>query len=396
MEQRGISIQNAGTELVNTTLMIVDIGSFGNDRVWRDIQKTVVLKHDTTSGWIITDANQGTVYYHQVEKVSTNLDPWSVTYTVDKGVSPAPTLTAFDDPNIQVVIGAPVTEVDPSTGDKITKVTTTYQNVVTNDRYSCVEVSREKYSYISTPVERYDTVNLTLNKVYRFTFVKDFNRDLGYIADTEDENYSVMRGIYRVDKILSYRDIISSGIDIYNNLYAPIGIPKQVYDKDEPTFQNTMFYKLVDPRSEDVVIYMPLSFISGTPDGSVERYDKLLLAINLGVFSSTEMIAEMLDIFKELLRVKWGIYPDGVQFPEDMELVQFQRYDSLWLTTDDYNLLDAARKEVISGSDDEITSSESVLEKLFGSEMNKLKSENDTLKKKISAYEDIITNTKQG
>ena len=395
MEQRGISILNAGTELVNTTLMIVDIGSSGNDRVWRDVQKTVVVKHDTTSGWVITNADQSVVYYKQIGEVASAIDPWDATYTVVKGVSPAPTLSAFDDPNIQVVVGSPITETDPATGDKITKVTTTYQNVITGDRYSITDVSRERYSYITTPVERYDTVNLTLNKVYRFTFVKDFNRDLGYIADTEDENYSVMRGIYRVDKILSYRDIISSGIDIYNNLYAPIGIPKSVYEQDEPSFQNTMFYKLVDPRNEDVVIYMPLSFISGTPDGSVDRYDKLLLSINLGVFSSTEMIADMLNIFKDLLKARWGIYPDGEQFPEDAELVQFQRYDSLWLTTEDYKLLDDARDEVISSSEASASYS-NLLESLFGSEMNKLKTENNTLKAKISAYEDIITKNKQG
>ena len=234
-------------------------------------------------------------------------------------------------------------------------------------------------------MERYDTVNLTLGKVYRFTFVKDFE-DLGYISDTKDENYSVMRGIYRVDKILSYKDVISNGIDVYNNLYVPSGVPKAVYTKDEPTFQNTMFYKLVDPRNEDIVLYMPLSFISGTPDGSIAKYDKLLMSINLGVFSSTEMIADMIDIIKELLKARWGIYADGDQFPEDMELVQFQRYDSLWLTTEDYDLIDKARQEVISDT------SSTLLDKLFGSEMNKLKSENQTLKAKISAYEDIITN----
>ena len=389
MEQRGISIQGAGTELVNTTLMITDIGSSGNDRVWKDVQKTIVLKYDTTNGWMITDSNQSTTYYQQSTQSDSAVDPWSVVYSPVSGISPAPTLSSYDDPNIQVVVGSPVSETDPETGDKITKTTTTYRNIITNDRYSYTEVSRESYSYVTTPVERYDTVNLSLNKVYRFTFVKDFE-DLGYIADTEDEKYSVMRGIYRVDKILSYKDVISNGIDVYNNLYVPIGVPKKVYEKDEPTFQNTMFYKLVDPRNEDVVIYMPLSFISGTPDGSVEQYDKLLLAINLGVFSSTDMLADMIDIIKDLLKSRWGIYDDGDQFPEGTELVQFQRYDSLWLTTEDYELLNNAREEAIS------TTSTTLLDKLFSSEMNKLKSENDTLKAKISAYEDIITKNKQG
>ncbi len=386
MEQRGINIAGAGVEAVNTSLMIADPTAEGNQRVWSDVDKKVTVKHDATRGWIITSHDQSKIYYTESNTSNTYTDPWSVTYALGTdGLSPTPSMTSFDDPNIHITIGEPVTETDPETGDKITKTTTTVYNAVTNDRFVSVQTERERYNYVTTPVERYDTVNLTLGKVYRFTFVKDFE-DLGYISDTKDENYSVMRGIYRVDKILSYKDVISNGIDVYNNLYVPSGVPKAVYTKDEPTFQNTMFYKLVDPRNEDIVLYMPLSFISGTPDGSIAKYDKLLMSINLGVFSSTEMIADMIDIIKELLKARWGIYADGDQFPEDMELVQFQRYDSLWLTTEDYDLIDKARQEVISDT------SSTLLDKLFGSEMNKLKSENQTLKAKISAYEDIITN----
>ena len=387
MEQRGINIAGAGVEAVNTSLMITDPTTEGNQRVWCDVDKKVTVKHDATRGWIITSYDQSKIYYTESNpSANTYTDPWSVTYVVGTdGLSPNPSMTSFNDPNIHITIGEPVTETDPETGDKITKTTTTVYNAVTNDRFVSVQTERERYNYITTPVERYDTVNLTLGKVYRFTFVKDFE-DLGYISDTKDENYSVMRGIYRVDKILSYKDVISNGIDVYNNLYIPSGVPKSVYTKDEPTFQNTMFYKLVDPRNEDTVLYMPLSFISGTPDGSIAKYDKLLMSINLGVFSSTEMIADMIDIIKELLKARWGIYADGDQFPEDMELVQFQRYDSLWLTTEDYDLIDRARQDVISDT------SSTLLDKLFGSEMNKLKSENQTLKAKISAYEDIITN----
>lgn len=387
MEQRGINIAGAGVEAVNTSLMITDPTTEGNQRVWSDVDKKITVKHDATRGWIITSHDQSKIYYTESNtSANTYTDPWSVTYALGTdGLSPNPSMTSFNDPNIHITIGEPVTETDPETGDKITKTTTTVYNAVTNDRFVSVQTERERYNYVTTPVERYDTVNLTLGKVYRFTFVKDFE-DLGYISDTKDENYSVMRGIYRVDKILSYKDVISNGIDVYNNLYVPSGVPKAVYTKDEPTFQNTMFYKLVDPRNEDIVLYMPLSFISGTPDGSIAKYDKLLMSINLGVFSSTEMIADMIDIIKELLKARWGIYADGDQFPEDMELVQFQRYDSLWLTTEDYDLIDKARQEVISDT------SSTLLDKLFGSEMNKLKSENQTLKAKISAYEDIITN----
>lgn len=391
MEQRGIRIAGAGTEAVNVNLTIIDPSASGNTRQWCDIDQQIKLLHISGRGWVITSYDGLTSYYSENNPSTTAVDPWSIVFVVntnDQGIAPVPVLEAYDDPNIQITVGKASTTTDPVTGDTITTQTVTYYNAITNYRYSHTNETRTKTAYETKTTERYDTVNLALGKIYRFSFVKDFER-LGYVRESGHPNHSVYCGVYRVDKILSYKDVLSTGIDVYNNLYAPMSVPKSVYEKDEPTFQNTMFYKLVDPRKEDVMIYMPLSFVDGTPDGSIARYDKLIMGINLGVFSDLEMITDMITLFTELLEVKYGIKADGTQFPEGKELVQLNRYDDVYLTTDEYDLINNARSAVMTEA-----SSTPFLNRVFESEMNQLRTENLNLRSKLEAYETAITNIK--
>ena len=228
-----------------------------------------------------------------------------------------------------------------------------------------------------------------LGNIYRFQFIRDFE-DLGYIADDKDERYSIHKGIYRVDKILSYLELVAGGIDLYTNLYAPLGLSKEYYQRDEPSFKGKTFYKLVDPKNTNVVIYMPISFIKGTPNNAVAEYSKLLLTIDLGVFSDTEMLVDMLDIFLGLLKARWGITPKSVYNTEDPQaddaIIQFQTYDSVWLTTDEYELLESLRDNEKKNA----LATSTVLQKLVTSELNRYVAENDKLRTQNQAYEEII------
>lgn len=397
MEQRGIRITGAGTAVVNQNLTVVDPSTSGNAREWSGIadklDQRVVVYYLSGRGWVIASYDRLKIYYSEYQPTTEVTDPWNVTYAVDTekgdiGEDSAPTLAAFDDPNIQITVGEPVTSTDPVTGDLITTQSVMYYNAFTNYRFSETNRTVTKTNYNTLTTQRYDTVNLILGKIYRFTFVKDFEK-LGYSRDPDSPYHDVYCGVYRVDKILSYKDVLSSGIDVYNNLYAPIGVAKDVYNKDEPSFQNTMFYKLVDPRNEDIVIYIPLSFVDGVPDGSIARYDKLILGINLGVFSDLEMVTDMIMLLTELLEVRYGIKADGKQFPADKELVKINRYDDIYLTTEEYESINQARQEVIDDTPGEL-----LIDKLFNTEMKQLIAENDSLKVKLAAYEKAIENIK--
>lgn len=397
MEQRGIRITGAGTAVVNQNLTVVDPSTSGNAREWSGIadklDQRVVVYYLSGRGWVIASYDRLKIYYSEYQPTTEVTDPWNVTYAVDTekgdiGEDNAPILAAFDDPNIQITVGEPVTSTDPVTGDLITTQSVMYYNAFTNYRFSETNRTVTKTNYNTLTTQRYDTVNLILGKIYRFTFVKDFEK-LGYSRDPDSPYHDVYCGVYRVDKILSYKDVLSSGIDVYNNLYAPIGVAKDVYNKDEPSFQNTMFYKLVDPRNEDIVIYIPLSFVDGVPDGSIARYDKLILGINLGVFSDLEMVTDMIMLLTELLEVRYGIKADGKQFPADKELVKINRYDDIYLTTEEYESINQARQEVIDDTPGEL-----LIDKLFNTEMKQLIAENDSLKVKLAAYEKAIENIK--
>ena len=61
----------------------------------------------------------------------------------------------------------------------------------------------------------------------------------------------------------------------------------------------------------------------------------------------------------------------------------------MYLTTEEYNLLDEARQSVIENA-----SSTEFLDRVFESEMNTLRTENASLKARLEAYEQAITNIK--
>lgn len=397
METRGIKITGSPIAALNVSLTIIDPGSSGNDRTWMDMDKTlndrVVVYYSKTNGWVIATridgSNVDTIYFYQDNPTSTFVDPWDAKYVPDPThagteANVVQTLQPFSDPNISVMEGNPVTSTDPVTGDMITTQTITYYNSFTNYRFAETNKTVTRTKYEITETKRYDTVNLTLGKIYRFSFVKDFEK-LGYGRSEDSPYHDVYCGVYRVDKILSYKDVLSSGIDVYHNLYEPANVPKEMYDIDEPSFQNTMFYKLVDPRNEDKVIYIPLSFVDGVPDGSIARYDKLILGINLGVFSDLGMISDMILVMEELLKVKYGIYADGKQFAEGTELISINRYDDVYLTTDEYNVINNARQTTVA----EVPNAP-LLDQLFTSKMQALISENASLVAKNAAYERII------
>lgn len=392
MEQRGIHITPQGESDPKATLTIVDPSTSGNARCWLDDEKQIKVCYVDDHGWCIRTADNKTCYFSENNPGKVEIDPWDaefVKHEGDQGAEKPPVLKAFDDPNIQIVQGPITSTIEPGTSNTVSTQTITYLNVKTNYRFSETIRTVTKMEFATKELPRYDTVNLALGKTYRFTFVKDFE-SLGYVRDENSPYHSVYCGLYRVDKILSYKDVISSGIDVYNNLYAPIGVGKDVYEKDEPTFQNTMFYKLVDPRNEDTVVYVPLSFVEGTPDGSVARYDKIIMGINLGVFSDLDMVSDMVQLFEALLEVKYGIKADGKQFAKDTELVQLNRYDDVYLTTDEYNLINDARSSVMQDA-----AKSDVLKKLFTSEMNDLYTENARLREQLAAYENVIKNKKK-
>ena len=239
----------------------------------------------------------------------------------------------WDESSFSTTISDPVVDEEAGTTTTVTKTT----NLVTGDVYTETNVVRTKNVYVQKQLVRYDNMNLTIGRVYRFQFVSDFEQ-LGYRPTVEDQPLN--SGIYRLDKVLQYLELATSGIDLYANLYQPLAISKDVYNSDLNNLADDIVYKLVDPTDESVVYYMPQSFIKDS-DPSVEKYNKLLLTIDLGIQSDPDKFSEIQSIMEQMFEKMWGITPQG-----DNPLATVAIYDHIWLTTTQMEQIEKAREEV--------------------------------------------------
>ena len=213
----------------------------------------------------------------------------------------------------------------------------------------------EQVTFTNEILPRYTSANLLLGQVYRFKFLGDF-APLGFVSGTTDFS----KGIYRVDQILSYREVIAQGIDLYKNLYDGLKISRAVFTRDEALFagadpdadpnvpptseSNTtvqcMFYKLVDPKDTSVVYYMPEIFIKDHPDTNVSKYSKVVLSVPLGTFANAGALNTLNTEIAALLEKRYGIKTTA----------KVLIYNDVYLTTLDYENILAAREETKASS----------------------------------------------
>ena len=153
-------------------------------------------------------------------------------------------------------------------------------------------------------------------------------------------------------------DLVKSGIDIYANLYKPLNIAKEIFEEDEKSFADVMFYRLTNVYDESQVLYMPATFINGTPSSSVDAYGKYLVTVDLGIHQDIDMLKDLLDDISLLLEAKYGIkrevYAKDENIPVDMtnpdtyeqgpEIIKFVKYDTVYMEVDDYDTIEKGRK----------------------------------------------------
>ena len=283
-----------------------------------------------------------------------------------------PSIDYWDESSFVTETSDPI--VDETEGTVTTVTTTT--NIVTGSIYKETNVVRTKVVYKTKEKIRYDNMNLSIGKVYRFQFVSDF-KNLGYIP--HKENQPLTAGIFKVDKVMSYLDAVASGIDIYANLYQPLGVSKEVFTDDIPRIADSMIYRLVDPVDKSRVYFVPQTFIEGTPDPSVDEYNKMLLTINLGIHSDPDLLSDITSTLTKLFEKMWGILPEG-----NSNLVELTTYDHVWLTLDQQRAIDKARKNIAEASAVDLSA-------IFDLDANNaFYLENLRLKGRVGALEEIV------
>lgn len=407
METRGITFGGAGSDIVNGNYYLYeDLVATGYKRQWLNTNSTILLHYNGTN-WVLTDVDKTTTYYVCMAGTSNPIvDPWDDTGVwisdPDKyaGASPAPIISIFDNPNIIVEVADPIEEIDETTNTKVITTVTTYTDTLTGNVRRESEIVREKIAYTTKETERYFNFNLAVGHVYRFSFIGEF-KSLGYvpssqsvdtpeapseIVTTEEENEN--HGIYKLTRIMSYYDLISSGIDLYANLYQPLGLPKELFLHDQDNINQGCIYELVDPTDSKKLLYMPIFFIDGTPDASVEEYNRLMMVLDLGIYADPSIVAELEELVTHILLCRFGL--DNTQNVNPSKLV---RGDSVWMTTTDYDKLNDVR-EFNKQSQAASEAYGKLEERLFTAEVSRLKLVNMRLAAQVEAYEKIITKQK--
>ena len=273
----------------------------------------------------------------------------------------------------------------------ITRITTT----TTNNRTGEVTTNTEETVTVSGSSiqehKRYSIPEVEAGKIYRFSFVGDFYR-LGYNNPNSDdyvedgiEDADITRGVYRLDGTTTYYDLVVGGVDIYQNLYLPLGISKDVFELDKKRWHNgDIWYKLVDPVQDSIVYYVPTSIISGVPDGNVSEFKRYQLIIDIGIFNDPELLTEIITCVNMLFKAHFGI-------PTSATLAA---YDSVWLPNKYYEWLDSERK--LSINTFMTTNAPQYFNTLFFNEYNALAKENSSLKASLDTYEQLIGQMSNG
>lgn len=299
-----------------------------------------------------------------------------------EGNTTSAVLEYWDASSFVTEVSEPVVDEEAGT---VTTVTTT-TNMVTGAVYKETSVVRTKTVYESKELIRYDPINLALNKVYRFKFISDF-KPLGYQTEADGtpvEGQPENAGIYRVDKILSYRDLVLGGIDLYANLYQPLGIAKEVYEKDvKERLSGASIYRLIDPTDKSRVFYMPQPFLDDTPDPSVDVYYKTQVVLDLGIIRDPEMLEDIENILTETIEKMYGIKP-----AEGEKLVTLNTTTSVWLTESQMKELEELREQIKKDSKVDLVSLYSL------TTTNEIYVENRRLKGRVASLEELLTQLK--
>lgn len=376
-----LRVANAGVTSCNGDYALINDLKTGTDRIWMLDERYRVYYRD---GWRLANADITTVYYKLMMTVEVNGEvivgssgigvenPWDTENAVWVATQESHgALPVINPVEVDNTIVETYTEMEGEQEVEVRKITNLVTGYVRYER----TVHKVEYDHQISVHDRYTAPMLTLGRVYQFQFVSDF-AILGYQPDVEDSD--PLAGIYRVDRMISYFDLTVTGIDLYKSLYEPLGLSYELYDKDFDKLGDMMVYKLTDVRDESSNVYMPLMFIEGTPNSSINQYDKVMLSIDIGAQFDKDLLKSVRDTLSSVLKAKWGITSS----------TNLGVYDKVWMPEDHYASLvedrDELKKEIYR------TQGNVLADTLFYVEENLLFKKYRSILEKLALYEEII------
>lgn len=196
-------------------------------------------------------------------------------------------------------------------------------------------------------------VPINVNTTYAFNF------------DTPLDKFS---GIYTVNAILNYSELMDASVDLLADTFAPVGMPLEQYNSILPKLRKSNTYKLISPENKDLVIYIPELYVTQVPNHNVKKYYEIVLAVNIDILDDTPKLASVVSSTIDNVQATLGITTK----PKIFEL------RGIWLTKEQY-------QEILAGRE-----ANANLSTNYFTESVRLRKEVDALRSKLAAYEDII------
>ena len=194
----------------------------------------------------------------------------------------------------------------------------------------------------------------TVGVVYKFTFL---------------DRFTILDGIYRLIKLMTYDEFLEEGGDLLTQVYEPCGLTESDVNDDLETIKASKIMKLKSPETKgSTLLYMPLCFMETTPDHNVQCYYKFGVTAYVGITSDPNTLDEVKNTIIDRCKSMLGINPDPALITVGEE----------WLTDSEYQAELERREAVKTGVVN------------YFSENARLLKENSSLKSKLEAYEEII------
>ena len=243
---------------------------------------------------------------------------------------------------------------------------------------------------------------LMLGSIYRLKLKGRFERH-GVCSTAGAKCLHPGNGVFRLEQISTFRDLVRAGIDLLNNFFTPVGISEDEYrayfsdkpaDEYEPeyvkqtvvstktekesytpegttetvtkdivkvttteifkesgrsilkkhaddsiAYANYPIYKFSDVVDSEDIIYVPELAIDGFPEIDISAYRDLSLVFNLGLFDKPEQLDPMLLAIRERMAI-YGIRPKNIKLYST---------GTKWLNPDEYNAVKALRQPTVTG-----------------------------------------------
>ena len=220
---------------------------------------------------------------------------------------------------------------------------------------------------------------LAVGGTYRFTFKPEFVRH--GVCPSGVECLHKGGGVFKVQQICTYVEILQANINLYANFFAPLGystdeyqkyyngkpedqytpeytalqVPVEYYDPstqekisgishrlvetgastrtrrhlEELSYGFNPIYKLIDVVDPDDIVYAPERAILGVPEIGIREYQNMTLAITLGYWDDPSRLDNLLLNIRERLAVH-GIRPSNIEaFSSESKWMTPEEYDAI-------------------------------------------------------------------